>query len=216
MQEHSSVDLSVRWTSTWQSIKPALARVPTKAWVVLGLFLAAAVTLAVHTAISSRDAVLYLKVQHGFRNAQLFVWVDGNSVYSSRLSGSMKKRFGLIPDSVQGTLSQSIPLSSGQHAIRVRVEPEGGSPIEDNIAGVFEKHSERDLSVNARKSGISLAWQGGTLTSDAGSTGSGWFSRYAGSLFLTIAGSIISALTGYAIRELPGYIRSRQHVEPRA
>jgi hypothetical protein len=215
MQEQSSVDLRVRWISTWQRIKPALARVPAKAWVVLGLFLAAAVMMAVRTAISSRDAILHLRVQHGFRSAQISVWVDGDSAYSSRLSGSMKKRFGLIPDSVQGTFSQSIPLSSGQHTIRVRVEPEGGSPMEDNIAGAFEKHSERDLSVNARKSGISLAWQGGTSTGDTDSPEAGWFSRYAGSLFLTIAGSIISALTGYAIRELPGYIRSRQNVEPR-
>jgi hypothetical protein len=76
-------------------------------------------------------------------------------------------------------------------------------------AGEFASHSERDLSASARRGGVSLNWQG-TNAAESGSSGaSGWFNRYAGSLFMTIAGSIISALTGYAIRELPGQLRNR-------
>ena len=115
---------------------------------------------------------------------------------------------GLIPtDSVQGSLSEIIPVSSGRHNIRVRVEPEGAVTQEDAVNGSFLSNSERDLAVSARQSGLSLSWTGTTSAPVETPTSSGWLSRYAGSLFLTIAGSIISALTGFAIRELPGRFR---------
>jgi hypothetical protein len=91
------------------------------------------------------------------------------------------------------------------------VEPDDGVPVEESTSGEFASHSERDLSASARRGGVSLNWQG---TNAAESAASGWFSRYAGSLFMTVAGSIISALTGYAIRELPGQLRNRG-AEPR-
>jgi hypothetical protein len=91
----------------------------------------------------------------------------------------------------------------------VRIESEDTTQ-EDVISGVFPKDGERELAVSARRSGISLAWQGEDSTL-ADSSGPSWFGKYAGSLLLTIAGSIASALTGFAIRELPGYLRSRQN-----
>jgi hypothetical protein len=217
MDQQSSVELPVGLTSWWQQTKPMLARVPGKAWVVLGLFLVAAIFLAVHTAVSSADASIHLKVQHGFRGAQLSVWVDDKLALSTRVNGSTKKRFGLIPDSVQGNLSQAIPVSSGSHTVRVRLEPDDGSAVEDTLSGELASHSERALSVTARRSGVSLGWQGSASldSTTAASNQPGWFGRYAGSLLLTIAGSIISALTGYAIRELPGHIRGRQNAEPK-
>ena len=218
MDQQSSVEVRARLTSCWQRTKPMLARVPGKAWVVLGLFLVAAVLMAVHTAVASSDASLHLKLQHGFRSAQLSVWVDSKLAFSTRVSGTTKKRFGLIPDSVQGSVSQSIPVSSGNHEVRVRLEVDDGSDVEDSISGEFASHAERELLASARRSGVSLSWQssGSTAATSSGSSGLGWFERYAGSLFLTIAGSIISALTGYAIRELPGHLRGRQNPEPKA
>jgi hypothetical protein len=211
MDQQSSVEFDTRlW---WQRVKP---RVPLKAWIVLGLFLVAAILMAVHTAVSSRDASLHLKVQHGFRSAQFSLWIDGSLEYSAHLNGATKKRFGLIPDSVQGSLSQAIPVPSGKHSVRVRVDPDDGEPVEDSTSGEFASHSERELSVSVRRGGISLTWQGTNTAESASSGGSGWMSRYAGSLLMTIAGSIISALTGYAIRELPGHLRNRQIAEPKA
>jgi len=52
--------------------------------------------MALHTAFFAKDATLRLKVQHGFRSAQLSIWVDGDRVYSESLSGSTRKKFGLI------------------------------------------------------------------------------------------------------------------------
>src|SRR5215469_14569453 len=112
-----------------------IARIPVKARVVLGLFLMAAALLAVHTALTVKDASLRLKLQHSFRNAQVTIWVDNDPTYSGRVSGSAKKRFGLIPtDSMQGSLSEIIPLRSGQHKIRVQIEPDDRAMQEDSIS----------------------------------------------------------------------------------
>jgi len=194
------------------------ARIPVKARVVLALFLVAAVLLAVHTALTAKDASLHLKLQHGFHSAQVLVWVDNDLAYSGRVTGSTKKRFGLIPtDSVQGSLSEIIPLRSGQHKVEVRIEPDDATMQEDNISGYFDHHAERDLSVSVRQSGLSLSWLGTTSISQAETSSSFvWFSRYAGSFLLTIAGSIVSALTGYAIRELPARVRSTSESVPKA
>ena len=199
----------------WERAKLHLARVPAKAWVVLALFFTASLAMAVHTAFFSQDASLNLKLQHGFRNAQLSVWVDRDLSYSAHLSGAARKRLGFIPDSVQGTLTQVIPLSSGKHVVRVRVEPDDGSSLEDSTSAEFADHSQRDLSVSVRRNGMSFNWQPTGQTQAAVASGNGWLSRYAGSLFMTIAGSIISALAGYAIRELPGQLQKTQTTEPK-
>src|SRR5215467_11335018 len=189
---------ALRWTR----------RIPVKARVVLGLFLVAAVLLAVHTALTAKDASLHLKLQHGFHNAQVLVWVDSDLAYSGRVTGSTKKRFGLIPtDSVKGSLSEIIPLRSGQHKVSVRIEPDDATMQEDSISGYFDRDTQRDLSVSARQSGLSLSWLGSN-SSDEMSSSFGWFSRYVGSFLLTIGGSIVSALSGYAIKELPAQSRS--------
>jgi hypothetical protein len=193
-----------------------VARIPSKARIVLGLFLIAAAVLAVHTALTAKDASLHLKLQHGFHNAQVLVWVDSDLAYSGRVTGSAKKRFGLIPtDSVQGSLSEIIPVRPGQHKVDVRIEPDDATMQQDSIRGYFDHNTQRDLSVSARQNGLSLAWMGTSIAPTETSSSSGWFSRYASSFLLTIGGSIVSALSGYAIRELPARFRSTSEPAPK-
>jgi hypothetical protein len=74
---------------------------------------------------------------------------------------------------------------------------------EDSVSGDFSPHTERDLSVTARHSGLSVSWQGtGRALGETSSTFD-WFSRYAGSLFLTIVGSIMSAQLDMPSRKCP-------------
>jgi hypothetical protein len=191
--------------------------VPGKVWILLLLFLLAAVSMAVHTTVTAKDSSLHLKLQHGFRSAQVSLWVDRDLAYSGKVSGSVKKRFGLIPtDSVQGSLSEIIPVRSGRHTVRVRIEPDGAAMQEDTISGSFSADKESDLSVSARQNALLLSWVGTANAPSEIPTSFGWLSRYAGSLLLTIAGSIMSALTGYAIRELPGRLRSTSEPARRA
>ncbi len=184
-------------------------RLPVKARVLLGLFLVATLLMAIHTALAAKDASLHLKLQHSFHDAEVSVWVDGDLAFSGKITGAPKKKFGLIPtDSVRGTLSQIIPVRSGQRSVRVRIEPNDAAMQEDSISGDFAHNAERGLFVSARPSSLSLSWQGTGSAPVEASSSLAWFSRYAGSLLLTIAGSIVSALAGYVIRELPNRLRS--------
>lgn len=190
------------------------AGVPVTAWVVAGLFLIGALFYGLHNA--RKDSTLRLKVQHNFRSAQLTVWVDGSTAYSSRLTGYAKKKFGLIPDSIQGSLSDSIAINSGKHQLRVRVAADDGSVEEDTISGEFASNSQRTLSVSAHRGQVGLNWQGTGAAAEPADSGSTKLGSYAGTLLLTAAGSIVSALTGYAIKELPNYVRTRQANTPKA
>jgi hypothetical protein len=191
-------------------------RVPVKARILVGLFFVAAVLMAVYTALTAKDASLHLKLQHSFRSAQASVWVDGELAFSGKVTGATKKKFGLIPtDAQQGSLSQIIALRTGEHRIRVRIEPEDAAMQEDSITGTFAANAERDLSVSARRNGVSLSWQGTSNAPVEAVSSFAWLSRYAASLFLTITGSIMSALAGYAIRELPAKLRSEPDPSPK-
>src|SRR5258708_40187335 len=94
-------------------------QLPAKARIMLGFFLVAAVLLALHTALSGKDASLHLTLQHGFRSADCSVWIDGDLAYSGKLKGSTKKKFGLIPGSVYGRLSEIVPVSAAPTRVRV-------------------------------------------------------------------------------------------------
>jgi hypothetical protein len=217
MNRESIAQLRANSVSLYQQALLGVERVPVKARVLLGLFLVSALLMAIHTALTAKDANLHLKLQHSFHDAQISVWVDGDLAFSGKVTGSTKKKFGFIPtDSVQGSLSQIIPVRSGQHSVRVRFEPDDAAMQEDSIRGDFAHSTERDLLVSARRSSLSLSWQGTGSAPVETFSSFAWISRYAGSLFLTLAGSIMSALAGYAIRELPARFRSTANAPPKA
>ena len=176
--------------------------------------------MAAHTAFVVKDASVRLKVQHNLRGAQLSVWVDSDFAYSGRLVGSARKKFGLIPE-MQGSLSETLAVSSGSHQLRVRVISDDGSVQENSTRGDFPSNSQRTLSIVARRDDLSLTWPGveaavSESVSPVQVPNSSWFSRYAGSLLMTIAGSIVSALTGYAIKEIPRQLGSRPSEAPKS
>jgi len=191
-------------------------KIPVTGRIAIGLLVVFAGLIAVHQTMVSKDVTLRIKVQHSFRSGQLWVWVDDDLAYSGKLNGTMKKKFGLIPDSIQGSLSETLQIPSGSHRLTVRTSAEDGTVQEDKIAGEFAHNSQRTLSVNARHSDVSLSWQGSASSLPEPDSGSSWYSKYASSLFLTAAGSIISALTGFALKEIPSQLRARQSASPKA
>ena len=210
MDQESMARLREKASQIYQNVRVRAAKVPLTGWVVGAFVCFAALLMALHTVMVAKDATLRLKVQHGFRSAQLQVWIDDDMAYSGKLTGSAKKKFGILPD-VQGTLSETLEVPSGSHKVKVRVTSDDGNIQEDTVNADFTRNAQRTLSVVARRSDVSLNWQGTTASApDPPPASSGWFARYASTLILTAAGSIISALTGYAVRELPAHIRSRQ------
>jgi hypothetical protein len=121
MDSESTTQARERVAQIWRQSRDWVVRLSLTARIMLGLFLFAAVLVALHTAFSAKNASLHLTVQHGFHSADISLWVDGDLAYSGELSGSVRKKFGLIAGSVQGNLSEIVPISSGIHQIRVQV-----------------------------------------------------------------------------------------------
>ena len=216
MDQPDSKELVPRLKSLVSNGLSLFARVPITGRIAIGLLVVFASFVAVHQALVPKDVTLRLKVQHSFRSGQLWVWIDDDLAYTGKLNGTMKKKFGLIPDSVQGNLSETLQIPSGSHRVTVRANAEDGTVQEDKISGEFAHNSQRTLSVSARHSDLSLSWQGSSSSLPQPDSGSSWYSKYASSLFLTAAGSIISALTGFALKEIPSQLRSRESASPKS
>jgi len=198
--------LAVLETRTLRFIR----RVPAKAWIVFGLFLLAALFMAIHTAMVSKDSSLRVKVQHSFRSAQLSVWVDDDLVYSGKLYGTVKKKLGVVWEQAQGSFSDTFPVVPGGHQVRVRVAADDGTVQEDAIRGNFARENQLTLSATAHHDQLSLGWQGTTTPGpDSSGSNASWVVRYAGSLMITFAGSIVSAVVGYVLREFAGRLAPR-------
>ncbi|GAC1430733.1 MAG: hypothetical protein NVS1B11_25750 [Terriglobales bacterium] len=199
----------------WKHFCARLAKMPRKAWMVLAIFLIAAFAMALYThTITRNDAMLHLRVQHNFRSAKFSLFTDGNLVYAGKLNGSVRKRFGVLPESVQGSLTQAIPISSGSHQLRVEITADDGTIHSDAISGDFASGGDCTLSVIARRGTLSLNWQGLPIVTApsaavAAPAQSGFLQRYGGAMMMSVIGSIISAITGFAIREFPKQLGSR-------
>ena len=185
-------------------------RVPAKAWIVFGLFLIAALLMAIHTAIATKDSSLRVKIQHSFRTAQLSVWVDDDQVYSGKLYGTSKKKLGVVWEAAQGSFSDTFPVSSGDHQVRVRVAADDGTVQEDALRGNFVRENQLTLSAVAHHDQLSMSWQAAAAPAPESPTQTtSWIVRYAGSLLVTLAGSIVSAMVGYVLREFGGRLVQR-------
>lgn len=199
----------------WKHFRARLAQIPRKAWMVLSVFLVAAVAMAFYThSITKNDAMLHLRVQHTYRSAKFSLFTDGNLVYAGKLNGSARKRFGVLPESVQGTLTQAIPIPSGSHQLRVEITADDGTIHSDAISGDFASGGDRTLSIIARRGTLSLNWQGLPMVAAysvpaAAPAQPGFLQRYGGAMMMSVIGSIISAITGFAIREFPKQLGSR-------
>jgi hypothetical protein len=208
MDTESKAQMGARAARVWRKSRGWVARLSLTVRIMFGLFVFAALLVAMHTALSAKDASLHLTVQHSFRSADITLWVDGDLAYSGKVAGSAKKKFGLLAGSVQGNLSETVALHAGVHQVRVQIQPEGGSAQQNTATADFAPNTERKLSVSTRPSGLSMTWQG--TTTAAPSSSPSWFGHYASTLLLTLGGSIVSAITGFALRELPGHIRAQQ------
>jgi len=207
--------LRAKLTKVCQKLLRRARTAPREAYIAGGLCLVVVVLVGLYTVFSQKTAVLRLHVQHSFRAARIEVSVDDEPAYSGKLTGTPHKKFGLLPEGIQGSSLQSIPVTSGAHRISVQVTGDDGSEHVSNSAANFARGSERELVVVARHADLSTTWAGSGNSVSAGpdptpfESQPSWLRRYASALFLTIAGSIVSALSGYAIRELPARLRNR-------
>ncbi len=203
------------WGKLWPQFSELRRRLPLWTQISAAVLIGMLMFAAVHSIFFGRGSVLHLRVQHGFASADITVFVDDDSVYSGKLTGTMKKKYVVFGNTMQGALTQEIPVSSGSHRIRVQLTSSDGRVQQDSVTADFARNSDRTLLVNARRGDLDLEWIGGSVPAASESSPaptSGGLSHYGTTIFMSIAGSIMSALTGYAIREVPGYLKSRQTI----
>src|SRR2546426_6965325 len=117
----------------WRRATAQIVRIPVTARVLLGFLLLAGILMGVHTALAGKDASLRLKVQHGFRTAQFSMWIDGDLAYSGKLIGSPARKFGLLPSSIQGSLSETFPVPLDDHQVQCAIAAIDGELRENPI-----------------------------------------------------------------------------------
>jgi hypothetical protein len=156
--------------------------------------------------LAGGSAGLKVQMQHSFHSAQVSVWVDGDLACSEQITGSQRRRFGLLPAGIGGNFSRLLQVSAGRHTVKVRVTSDEGYDNTGTITGDFPQGSQVNLQVSPRRSGdLGMNWQGmSTLVADSGPA---WYVKYASSLLMTAVGSLVSAVMAYVVRELPNLLR---------
>lgn len=172
----------------------------------VALTAAAVFVIALLPHLAGGSASLKVQMQHSFRSAQVSVWVDGDLAASEHITGSQRRRFGLLPAGVGGNFSRLLQVSAGRHTVKVRVTSEEGYDNSSSLTGDFPQDSQVTLQISPRRSGdLDMAWQGtSTMMADAGPA---WYVKYTSSLLMTAVGSLVSALMAYVVKELPNLMR---------
>lgn len=184
-----------------------LRRVPRKAYLI-GLLLVLAIALFTwRFTLLGETATLRLKVQHSFKSADIAVFVDGESRYSGKLSGTSKRRFG-FRNNAEGTFSHTLHLHPGRHLVRVQVKsPADGYSETNEMMVEIGPDKERQLTVTADRRSATLRMSAQTTESAATAAAPTWYQSYFTSLSLTLSGTVVSMLFGYLIQQFVGLFR---------
>src|SRR5262249_15521375 len=106
-------------------------------------------------------ASLRVKVVHTFHSADLVIWVDGHTVDTARLTGGgvvRQKQHGKTVVSTRYEHYENvIPVSAGDHIIRVRVSGKGYRQTKQIRGGFFPKGE--DILVIHPSRELRLEWQ---------------------------------------------------------
>jgi serine/threonine protein kinase len=106
------------------------------------------VLLVAWRVVLGHSSTLHIVCRHNFRSGELSVWVDSHLASRAKLTGQVKTRLGLF-QTVEGSFSDSIRLTTGKHVLRVRVT----ASVEEydqtqQIEGEFTGHGERTLAIS--------------------------------------------------------------------
>jgi serine/threonine protein kinase len=104
---------------------------------------------------------LDLAVQHQFKDATLFVWVDEQLALTRPLHGGVQKRM-VVFNGLRGVDSETLKIPVGKHSLRVRaLSSDETTDLSKTISGDFMGGTERSLHVTFEKHNtvMRLTWQ---------------------------------------------------------
>jgi len=107
------------------------------------------------------SATLDIVVQHQFKDATLFVWVDGKLALTRPLHGAAQKKL-VVFNGVRGVESETMKVSAGKHALRFRaLSGDQTTDLSKTIAADFVGGQDKSLQVtfDRHNTMMRLTWQ---------------------------------------------------------
>jgi len=118
-------------------------------------------TLHVARQIVVPSCNLDLAVQHQFKDATLFVWVDGKLALTRPLHGGTQKRM-VVFSGIRGVDSETLKIPAGKHVLRVRaLSSDETIDLSKTISSEFVGGGNKSLQVTFDKHNtlMRLAWE---------------------------------------------------------
>jgi serine/threonine-protein kinase len=106
-------------------------------------------------------ATLDLAVQHQFKDATLFVYIDGKVALTRPLHGAVQKKL-IVFNGVRGVESESVEIPAGRHVLRVRaLSTDQTTDLSKTVTADFVGGDSKSLQVTFEKhnSVMKLTWQ---------------------------------------------------------
>jgi serine/threonine-protein kinase len=106
-------------------------------------------------------STLNLAVQHQFKDATLYVWVDDKLTLTRQLHGATEKRL-VVFSGIRGADSETLNIPAGKHVLRVRtLSADQTIDLSRSITADFIGGADKSLQVtfDKRNSLMRLAWQ---------------------------------------------------------
>jgi hypothetical protein len=156
---------------------------------------------------SAASATLTIAGHHGFRRAEVSVWVDGDLESKFEVSGSAKKHFGIL-QKVEGNFSRSIRVGSGDHTVRVEFRSlTDSTDVTRQCHANVQAGTEATVYINADRGFLSLSFAGGAPRAKTDPEPASGYAKMLQSVFMAIAGSALSATVGFVVQD---FLKSRK------
>jgi predicted Ser/Thr protein kinase len=107
------------------------------------------------------SATLDLGVQHQFKDATLFVYIDGKVALTRPLHGAVQKKL-IVFNGVRGVESETIEVPAGRHVLRIRaLSTDQTTDLSRTVSADFVGGDNKSLEVTFGKhnSTMRLSWQ---------------------------------------------------------
>jgi serine/threonine protein kinase len=106
------------------------------------------------------ESTIEVAVQHQFKEATLWVWVDDNLALTRPLHGGTQKHL-VVFKSIQGTDAEPLQVPAGTHTLRIRTQTADQSiDISKTISGTFAAGDDKTLHITFDKhnTDMHLVW----------------------------------------------------------
>jgi eukaryotic-like serine/threonine-protein kinase len=110
---------------------------------------------------AARSATLDLAVQHQFKDATLFLYVDGSLAITRALHGAVQKKL-VVFNGVRGVESETVQVPAGRHVLRIRaLSTDQTTDLSKTVTADFLPGDAKSLQVTFEKHNaqMRLTWQ---------------------------------------------------------